>query len=187
MGKISATFHTSSGVHPNLQPATGAIEHRWFDGLENASKDTGPNHPPYFDDVLRALERHGVWTGPQDPMSKYLGMYYARMGGRWGMDGKDYGYELTPQERYDEFMSALDQARTEHDAKQDKELQHSSKRQKSVIDMESSEWKVQSAVVFVSFKVYRKLYTINLDTVGCCTPVSVIVRFFYHHACRERQ
>ena len=142
-----ATFHTSSGVHPNLQPATGAIEHRWFDGLENASKDTGPNHPPYFDDVLRALERHGVWTGPQDPMSKYLGMYYARMGGRWGMDGKDYGYELTPQERYDEFMSALDQARTEHDAKQDKELQHSSKRQKSVIDMESSEWKVQSAVV----------------------------------------
>ena len=33
------------------------------------------------------------------------------------------------------------------EAKQDKELEHPSKRQKSVIDVESSEWKVQSAVV----------------------------------------
>ena len=141
-----AVKHTDHGVHLNFELREGRIESRWFDSVSKAESDFRDHHSPPFDDVLAALREHLIWTGLQDSKNKYLALFYARVGGR-GMDGKDYGHELTPQERYDQFNSTLDQAKAEHDAKQDKELQHPSKRQKSVIDVESSEWKVQSAIV----------------------------------------
>lgn len=87
-----------------------AYDADWLDRMETASKNTGFNHPPYFRDVLSALKSHNVWAGPADRRSKSVAVLYARFGGI-GMNGKDHGWYMDPQERYDTFLYTLAKAR----------------------------------------------------------------------------